>query len=228
MTITALSVQRFIAVRSPFVSHQLKRMKKSHRRKLLPIIWLVSLVAMAPLAVVRRLKAVDYPVPDDHTYFCIEDWSTSQQRIGYSVFLLCFIYLLPGSLLLTLYLTITVKLTAAKANTIDHALDASLTNENVLVARRKAGFQCMLFAVFFVVCWLPYHVINLMIDLLNTTQNYEFLLDALSVALLVAHANSAINPLLYCFAGKRFRGGAMKSFRMEPIVGHRLRHNRSP
>lgn len=234
MTITALSVQRFVAVRSPLVSHGgLLRLRKTHRRLLPPAIWLLSLVTMVPLAIVRQMH-VEQPILPmfgmEPIYFCTERWHSSRLRIGYSVFLLCFIYLLPAILLLTLYLGITRRLAASEANIVDQSVDASQANENIVLARRRAGHQCVLFAAFFVVCWLPYHVISALIDASQSTQMTaanQFLGDPFNVALLLAHANSAINPLLYCFAGKRFRGGAMKSFHLQQIGG-RLQHCSTP
>ncbi len=226
MTITALSVQRFVAVRSPLVSHGgLLRLRKRHRRLLPPAIWFLSLGTMAPLAIVRHMHVEDPILPMggvEPIYFCTETWPSSRLRISYSVFLLCFIYLLPAILLLTLYLGITRRLTASEANIVDQSVDTSQANENIVMARRRAGQQCVLFAAFFVVCWLPYHVITAMIDAsqsAQTTAANQLLGDAFNVALLLAHANIAINPLLYCFAGKRFRGGAMKSFHLQQIGG---------
>lgn len=242
MTITALSVQRFVAVRSPLITRGSLRLGKSCRRILIPAIWILSVFTMSPLAIVRHLHVEEPVLPIvEPMYFCTETWDRhARLKVGYSIFLLCFIYILPAILLLTLYLGITRRLAASEANIIDKTIDtstSSLTNENIVLARRRAGHQCVLFAAFFVVCWLPYHVINPLIDAfvpdkasIHTRTSNQMLVDIYNIALLLAHTNSAINPLLYCFAGKRFRGGAMSSFHlhMQPIGNQLTRQIATP
>jgi hypothetical protein len=58
----------------------------------------------------------------------------------------------------------------------------------------------LLLAVLFAFCWLPYNVLALLID-----WGFNKDIELLSYTLLLGHANSAINPVLYCFMTRNFR-----------------------
>lgn len=66
--------------------------------------------------------------------------------------------------------------------------------------RRRVARILLLLAVLFAFCWLPYNVVSLLFDL-GINKNIELF----SYTLLLGHANSAINPILYCFMTRNFR-----------------------
>jgi hypothetical protein len=66
--------------------------------------------------------------------------------------------------------------------------------------RRRVARILLLLAVLFAFCWLPYNVLALLFDL-GVNKNIKLF----SFALLLGHANSAINPMLYCFMTRNFR-----------------------
>lgn len=66
--------------------------------------------------------------------------------------------------------------------------------------RRRVARILLLLAVLFAFCWLPYNVLAILFDL-GVNKNIKLF----SFALLLGHANSAINPVLYCFMTRNFR-----------------------
>lgn len=272
LSITTLSLHRFVAVRSPLVTLAQPRQLR-YPRALLCAIWCVSIVVMAPLAAIRRAEHVVVVPRAEPLLFCMEQWSSLVGRLVYSTFLLCFIYVFPASAVLVLYMVIGRRLThtsdklhavayhASSRSTASstlagvavgsctsgsahhrfrcnnvNALQAGGTgsrtaagiggSESMMVERRRAAVQCVAFAAFFIVCWLPYHVISAVLDALSAgdagqVQQAQRLMPALNIALLLAHTNSAINPVVYCFIGKRFRRHVISSFHLHLLPATR-------
>ncbi|GLH06067.1 Octopamine receptor [Gryllus bimaculatus] len=77
--------------------------------------------------------------------------------------------------------------------------------------RRRAARLLALLAALFAACWLPYHVLTVVMDFLPTSPP---LMTLLRYSLLLGHANSAVNPLVYCFMTRAFRHSARQLLRM--------------
>ena len=63
---------------------------------------------------------------------------------------------------------------------------------------RAAKWFCVVLAVF-ALCWLPLHIMNTVTLLARRTN-----VPAVIVAILLSHANSAINPILYAYSNAKF------------------------
>lgn len=72
-------------------------------------------------------------------------------------------------------------------------------------SRRRVACILLLLAIVFAVCWLPYHIMNLVVNL----NDYEYE-TATSYLLLLGHTNSALNPIIYCVLSKKFRSSTAK------------------
>ncbi|KAM9541331.1 C3a anaphylatoxin chemotactic receptor isoform 2-T2 [Salvelinus alpinus] len=77
--------------------------------------------------------------------------------------------------------------------------------------KSQRAFQIILVVVTtFFVCWLPYHVIGLMIEYgEEASQDMARALDPLAISL--AYVNSCLNPVLYVFMGQDFKERARVS-----------------
>ena len=169
------------------------------------IIWLVSGVIMLPLGVVKRLR----DVPGTDIRFCIEDWHNSQQRQIYDIFLLCFIYAIPGSLMIGMYSAMGRRLCHTGSVLNRNGSDVSGL-QRMLVERRRVAWMMVIVALLFGLCWLPYHIVSTCIDFDWYTNAY---LSVLPFSILVGHSNSALNPIVYAFMYKNFRRRIMVAFR---------------
>ena len=73
---------------------------------------------------------------------------------------------------------------------------------------RAAKWFCVVLAVF-ALCWLPLHVMNT-VTLFAGRNN----LPAVIVAILLSHANSAINPVLYAYSNAKFAAAFRRLLRL--------------
>lgn len=87
-------------------------------------------------------------------------------------------------------------------------------------SRRRVACILLLLAVVFAVCWLPYHIASLVVNL--NGNEYENLNKYL---LLLGHANSALNPIIYCVLSKKFRSSTVKLLKCDLMC---LRKQQNP
>ncbi|XP_059814778.1 C3a anaphylatoxin chemotactic receptor-like [Hypanus sabinus] len=112
-----------------------------------------------------------------HRYFGNSIWD--MLKVTWAVF----IFLIPILIMAVCYFLIVRKLTADK-----------------FTKSRKSVRVILTVVVVFIICWFPYHICN--------AAAYFFRYFSLiwhDVALATASFNSALNPLLYVFVGRKFR-----------------------
>lgn len=79
----------------------------------------------------------------------------------------------------------------------------------------KATQNLSRIVVFFIICWFPLYTINCVMAFCRECQVSDFLLN---FCIILSHANSAGNPLLYAYHLKDFRA-ALKSFIHRILTG---------
>lgn len=111
----------------------------------------------------------------------------------------------------------TMTTTASRPATA-HAMTSSVVAMTTLkqvsqVARnrQRVAKMLLLLTILFVLCWTPYHVINISIDFMPVGFNENTVVIALlHYSVLLGHVNSALNPILYCFLNTNFRQAAIR------------------
>lgn len=201
-TIMVMSIDRYMAIRHPMAFR--KVFNKSTTLFVIVILWIVALSIFAPLIWVRQVAPLGIPASNMNLAgFCYEKWSDSRLRLIYGVLCFVFVYAIPGTVVVLAY-----SLTGCRLCAISPPFDgpgnegmASTRQGTRLVReRRRVARILLLLAVLFAFCWLPYNVVSLLFDL-GINKNIELF----SYTLLLGHANSAINPILYCFMTRNFR-----------------------
>ena len=81
-----------------------------------------------------------------------------------------------------------------------HFKNSFLQSFRLVRERKRVAWILLLLAFVFAVCWLPYNTLNLMLD--NETSISATFLQYM---LLLGHANSALNPVIYCVMSRNFR-----------------------
>lgn len=183
--ICLMSMDRWLAVTRPFVSQRMRT--KRSLLVLLLLVWVVSFILALPMPFYRsNVKKV---FKNNITLsFCIPlHWKSVGHQVFQYLFETTMGCLVPFSLLSTCYSSVICRLRSAKFQ------------------RRGQGSRLILIIICaFAAFWLPYHIVNI-IEVAGLLQGSESVLKAASIArpnvTAFAYFSSAVNPILYVFAG---------------------------
>ncbi|XP_054433735.1 leukotriene B4 receptor 1 [Pteronotus mesoamericanus] len=189
LLITAMSLDRSLAVALPFVSQKMRT--KACAWRLLAVIWVVALLLATPVIVYRTL------VEKNRRLICFPVYSSKNHMAFHLLFEAFTGFLLPFLAVVASYLDIGRRLRARRFR-----------------RSRRTGRLVALIILAFAAFWLPYHLVNLAEAgraLAGRKAREgpvgEQLHLARSVLIALAFLSSSVNPLLYACAG----GGLLRS-----------------
>ncbi|XP_012944206.1 QRFP-like peptide receptor [Aplysia californica] len=224
LTLTVISVERFIAIVYPFRPHW----SACTTGLIIAMTWLVSVTTASPHLFVRHLAEIRWS--DRHEIWCAEDWpeyfKDSQCQtwkpgriIFYSIEGIV-MYFLPVVVMIVAYSVISYRLLVRKP---PGTLIGS-THSAQAKAKRKVIKMLVIVLVAFVVCWTPQQIL-LLWDVYRPM--YEELDPNVKVikyvALYIAYLNSALNPILYSGFNENFRKGFLEGFNKCNLLKNRNR-----
>ncbi|XP_026151071.1 leukotriene B4 receptor 1 [Mastacembelus armatus] len=183
--ICLMSMDRWLAVTRPFLSQRM-RTKRSLLGLLLGV-WAMAFILSLPMPFYR--SNLRKTLPNNITLnFCIPyHWNSVGHQVFQYLFETIMGCLVPFSLINTCYSSVICRLQSAKFQ------------------RREQGTRLILLIICtFAVFWLPYHIINI-IEVAGLLQDSKSVIKAAHTArpnvTAFAYFSSAINPILYVFAG---------------------------
>jgi len=191
-SLTLITVDRFGAVvfplRSPPISPKLCRF-------FIPATWIIAMAIQSPYLFAFRL--VGYP----GKLVCTRDWneafgeSSSFANYILAIFVV-FIYT-PLVLMAVLYSIIVLKL-KSQLTPGEHSISAAHQR-----AKRERNLLKMVIAIVvsFALCWVPFTIFALLAKVSCSTMHYYV------TALIIARANSAINPCICLIFSRNYRQG---------------------
>ncbi|XP_069952389.1 uncharacterized protein [Cherax quadricarinatus] len=103
-TLVAISLERYYAICQPLRSRGWQTL--SHAYKIISLVWLLSLVFMAPIAALSQLL----PVGDTSRHKCREMWPSLHLERGFSMFLCAGLLLVPLVIMVAAYSSIIISL----------------------------------------------------------------------------------------------------------------------
>lgn len=213
LTITAMAVDRYLAITQPLGFP--RWFNRTSTKAVILLLWLASAAAFSPMLVVARTFTVDLPPLAGHLQpvrlaFCSENWTALAGADAVTVrryvtgFWFCVTYLVPGATMAVCYALMGRTLCSVRPPFDRHGGGASTQQGYRLVReRRRVAFILLLLAVVFCLCWMPYSVFSLLVDAELVPMGGAN--RATPYLLLLGHANSALNPIIYCFMTKNFR-----------------------
>ncbi|ESO87457.1 hypothetical protein LOTGIDRAFT_127828 [Lottia gigantea] len=204
LTLTVISIERYIAIVHPF------------KPKWSPVItgsiiiadWVLAIAIATPHLFVRKqyqqVCSAKWP-----TYYIDKDCETSEPgKIIYYIIEGCIMYFLPIVIMIITYTIISVRLLVRKTPGV--VITSTATTQQK--AKRKVIKMLIAVLVVFIVCWTPQQVL-LIWDVFREKNPADYVSLLKYVALYVAYFNSAINPILYGGLNENFRKGFSEAFR---------------
>nr|XP_033818566.1 galanin receptor type 2-like [Geotrypetes seraphini] len=193
-TLAAVSVDRYLAIRYPLRSRELRT--PCNAVATMALIWGFSLVFAGPY--LSYYDSIDY----NARHICMPNWEGWKRKImDTSTFVLG--YVVPV-LIVSLSYTRTIKYLWTAVDPLE---DMSESKK----AKRKVTKMIIIVTVLFCLCWLPYHVVILC----YLYGDFPFNQTTYALRLLshcMAYANSCLNPIVYALVSKHFRKGFKKVF----------------
>ena len=201
-----LSVDRYLAIRHPMTFRAFSTGR--YAWKITIVVWLLALLIMIPLLIVNKVSA--HVVEKFTISYCMELWNNPNLRLSYDIFLMMVMFVVPGCFVTVSYWRIGCQLWSEGHELYKTDSDiGKIQGEKVMLSRRKVARMLVVLAILFAVCWMPVHLLHIYVDLtLNPIG-----IKVLPFLILFGHANSALNPILYCFMNKSFRRYLCKMLR---------------
>ncbi|KAL6422094.1 hypothetical protein ACFW04_010864 [Cataglyphis niger] len=226
-TITAMSIDRYLAIRSPMAFRRVFNRKSTVL--VIVTLWLVALTIFAPVLrgmtlynpstelfnitvhgswTIGRNISPDISQLPPVFYICLEDLGPLGIRahvFGAAYFVL--VYAIPGFVVILAYSMMGRTLCSRKPPFDCDSVEGSASSQQsfrLVRERRRIAWILLLLAVLFALCWLPYNVLRLLVDF-GVIEDWKSITDALPYCLFLGHANSALNPIVYCFMTRNFR-----------------------
>ncbi|NXC39490.1 NMUR1 protein, partial [Penelope pileata] len=223
LNVTALSVERYIAVVHPLKAKYV--VTRNHAKRVIITIWVVSVICSIPNTSLHGLQPLYVPgrgrVPDSEICTLVKPRLTYNLIIQITTIVFFF---LPMGTISILYLLIGLQLKKEKmleALGAKSRGDSDRHSARKKVKRRQVTKMLFVLVVVFGICWAPFHTDRLVWSFVSTWTSpmlhmfqYVHIISGVFFYL-----SSAANPILYNLMSTRFRE-MFKEVMCHP--GHRL------
>ncbi|XP_050292935.1 neuropeptide FF receptor 2-like isoform X2 [Anthonomus grandis grandis] len=201
-TITTMAVDRYLAIIRPF-GLRYKCFNKTTTVVTIFALWGLSLILFSPNLWIAELQPVAYG-PDLAITLCRMEYDNSpipQDVIAIVWFV--FVFAVPGCIMTIAYSLMGKTLCSSLPPFDNNESACAQQRIRVMKSRKRVAGILLLLAMVFAACWLPYHIMSLLVNLAGAELDPN---ETVSVyLLLLGHANSALNPIIYCALSRNFR-----------------------
>ncbi|XP_070577997.1 pinopsin-like [Ptychodera flava] len=208
MTLTAISFERYSAVKDPLSVITVNRYRRAGIS--LFVVWSYSLVLTSPPLYGWGSFAVEGGIS------CSVDWGLSSRgNSAYILTLFVFCFFFPLMCMLYSYLKVVKSYRKVSDQELTWCSRVARTRERKLA--RTSAFM----VIAFVVCWTPYAVTAL-VALFGSPFRVSMLMEILSG--IFAKSSAVCNPIIYFFQSEKYRRSLQKMFRV--CIGRKSKENR--
>uniref|UniRef100_A0A8C6V1C8 Neuromedin U receptor 3 n=1 Tax=Neogobius melanostomus TaxID=47308 RepID=A0A8C6V1C8_9GOBI len=207
LNVTALSVERYIAVVHPLKTRYLST--NQHAKRVITVIWVASMICAIPNT---SLHGIFYlPEQMEESAICTVLKPLWIYNMVMQITTVCF-YFIPMVVISILYLVMGLHLSrdrSQRRETLDNGY-SSHTRIKISVEngrRRQVIKMLSIVVAVFGLCWAPFHIERLLwssishwTDLMHNIYQYVHLLSGV-----LFYLSSAVNPIIYSLLSTRFR-----------------------
>ncbi|XP_069473656.1 neuromedin-U receptor 1 [Ambystoma mexicanum] len=213
LNVTALSVERYIAVVHPLKAKYV--VTRNHAKRVIISVWLLSILCAIPNTSLNGILHVELPgrgvVPDSATCTIVKPRWMYNLIIQITTILFFF---LPMGTISILYLLIGLQLKREKLLQVLEAKSGADCDsyQNVRLQqeksrRRQVTKMLFILVVVFGICWAPFHTDRLMWSFIDnwTVERHEMFGYVHIISGVFFYLSSVVNPILYNLMSTRFR-----------------------
>nr|XP_060612843.1 adenosine receptor A2b [Anolis sagrei ordinatus] len=193
-SLLAVAVDRYVAIKRPLRYKSLVTGKRA--RGIIAMLWLLSFgIGLTPLIGWNQRSTVNCT---NGTVRCLFEEVVPMDYMVYFNFLGC--VLLPLALMLGIYAKIFL-VACRQLRQMELAGNSRTTLQREVSAAKSLAIIVGLFAL----CWLPLHILNCLSLFWTGFANHKPHW-AMNLTIILSHANSAVNPIIYAYRIRDFRG----------------------
>uniref|UniRef100_A0A3Q3WAC1 G-protein coupled receptors family 1 profile domain-containing protein n=1 Tax=Mola mola TaxID=94237 RepID=A0A3Q3WAC1_MOLML len=206
-SLLAIAIDRYLAVKIHLRYKELMTGKRA--REIIAILWILSfIIGLIPFFGwnLKYLRCGNNSTGGDNTtnsckLLCFFESVVDMQYMVYFNFFFC--VLPPLLIMLGIYLKI---FTVARNQLIQIELksvgNGDSQHHSLLQKEIRVAKSLSIIVGLFAVCWLPVHILNCLTLFYKELKKPDFVMY---VAIILSHANSAVNPIIYAYRIQDFR-----------------------
>ncbi|XP_062583746.1 QRFP-like peptide receptor isoform X2 [Saccostrea cucullata] len=235
MTLTVMSIERFVAILYPLRARSVCTTK--HAKIVTILIWIASFIIALPTVFVQKLKEVGNDKVTAH--WCVKQFLSHGFEIAYEIYMFVILFTIPLSVMLVTYIRISLEIwdvvskravlrsgseysySSATPNNGGMKRETSFLNQpssrtstksapttynEDAKTRKQVILMLMVIVVLFAICWGPILLNNLLVAFKVIDNLHTGILKPLRMAFhLMSYANSCVNPIVYGIMSKNFQ-----------------------
>lgn len=208
LSLLFIGINRYFAIHRPLKAKIIFSKRKIYF--MLASVWVLSFSAFIPLLVVNHVQETD--ILSFKKRSCNEGWTSLQFKQLYNVFIFVLLFCFPLIVMIFAYTRIGITLWGDEGKVfVESSRGNNYQAERILRQRRRTVKMLIAVVSIFCICWLPYYIVNIWIDMniSDTTTGYvsTYIYPFLQV---LGLSNSVVNPVCYCFMSNGFRKAFLK------------------
>ncbi|XP_059931651.1 growth hormone secretagogue receptor type 1 [Gadus macrocephalus] len=203
--ITALSVERYIAISFPLHSKALVTRRRA--QYVILALWGFALVSAAPTLLLVGVEYDNASHPDLSTGQCKHtDWAIVSGQLHIMLWVSTTYFFCPMLCLLFLYGSIGCKLWKSR---MEMQGPCALARERV---HRQTVKILVVVVLSFIICWLPYHIGRNLFAQVDDYHTAKLSQDFNVASMVLCYLSASINPVLYNLMSRKYRAAAHRLF----------------